>query len=322
MKKVNLALSVIALCALFSLPALASWPTPASLLVFPIYDSQPGMATLITVTNTNADQVSGAVYVEFVYIDGQTCAEFNRTERLSPNDTITLLASAHNAESNLGYLYVFAKTEVNGEPMDFDYLIGNEMVVNGFEGHEGALNPFGFQGLTGYRVATDLDQDGILDLDGQEYEMAPDEILIPRFLGQSIVVQSYLAMVNLTGGAKFLTTLDFLVYNDHEQQFSAEYTFYCWARPYLTDISGVFTEYFLDWSTDDLDEIIGIPSVEAGWMRINGGITSSTTTSINDPAFLAALVETIAAFGGADLPFAIGSQDNGDLLPRSVNGDS
>jgi len=43
---------------------------------------------------------------------------------------------------------------------------------------------------------------------------------------------------------------------------------------------------------------------------------------IQDPAFYAVLVERIGTYGAADLPFELCSQNNGDLLPRSLLGDN
>ncbi|MBI1850123.1 MAG: hypothetical protein HYR85_07240, partial [Planctomycetes bacterium] len=51
---------------------------PASLLVFPYYNSAPGAGTIISVTNTNDDRTycpdddfrAGDVVLHYVYIDG------------------------------------------------------------------------------------------------------------------------------------------------------------------------------------------------------------------------------------------------------------
>ena len=69
---------------------------PGSLLLFPYFDNSRGQSSFVTVTNTNSDfnqngqLFAGTVDVEFVYIDGESCLEFNRTRRLTPNDTITV----------------------------------------------------------------------------------------------------------------------------------------------------------------------------------------------------------------------------------------
>ncbi|MEW6742914.1 MAG: hypothetical protein AB1486_09155 [Planctomycetota bacterium] len=330
MRKVALvSLAVAAVFALWSTSALADGRNPGSLLVFPIYDSQSGVATVITVTNTNSDfsfdestgLAKGTVDVEWIYIDGKTCQEFNRTERLTPNDTLSVVAGAHNAQSNLGYLYVFAKHTQTGQPITFNWLIGNEISVNGIETFEYGVNPFVYKGVTAEGTNTDLDGDGILDLDGTEYETSPAELLFPHFFGQSVLFESFLVMINLTGGTKFLASVDFLIYNDNEYQFSAEYEFFCWAVVPLLNISGAFGEAFLDTTDNDKDELVGLPAIETGWFRLDGGVASSSAVTLDDPTILGFLAETVLAFAEADLPFETGKQDNGDLLPRSVHGD-
>jgi len=298
--------------------------------VFPTFNSISGAATIITVTNVNADRSfdpatrlqSGTIDVEFIYIDGETCQEFNRVERLTPNDTFSTIASSHNPNQAMGYLYAFAKDPITGEPVTFDWLIGHQQVIDGLLTIEYGTNVFTFNGIPDEGEATDLDGDGILDLDGIEYEMAPDQIVIPRFFGQGTGLESYLILINLTGGTRFSTTLDFLVHNDNEYIYSAEYEFDCWEMTSLVEISGVFRNDFLQFTDNDPNEILGLEMLESGWIRLDGGITNSGSTAFEDPAFLAFLFEFIGPFGGADLPFELGTQDNGDLLPRSVGGDS
>ena len=75
---------------------------PGSLLLYPSFDSSPGTSTILTVTNTNGDVVNGTVKVEFVYIDGESCLEFNRTQTLTANDTLTVLAAVDNPDAAAG----------------------------------------------------------------------------------------------------------------------------------------------------------------------------------------------------------------------------
>jgi hypothetical protein len=262
------------------------------------------------------------VYVEYRYIDAYNCTEFNRTEKLTPNDTLTVVVTAHNAQQALGYVYAFAKNAHNGDPIDFDWLIGHEIIVDGIDTFEYGFNPWVFQGVPGEGNVTDVDADGILDLDGNEYEMVADKLLFPRFFGQGDIFESNLILINLTGGTKFLATVDMLIYNDNEQTFSAEYSFMCWARVPLADISGAFLEQFLDTTENDPDELYGMDAIEIGWFRVDGAVASSSAVTLDDPAILGALTEQVGPFGAGDLPFEWGTQDNGDLLPRSVQGDS
>ncbi|MFO0983182.1 MAG: hypothetical protein U1E76_15865 [Planctomycetota bacterium] len=312
--------------------AFAGARNPGSLLVFPIFDSQTGDATVITVTNTNSDfsfdpstnLAKGTVDIEYRYIDGITCREFNRTERLTPTDTLSVIARAHNPEQKIGYVYVYAKHTQSRVPITFNWLIGHELVIDGIYVFDYGVNPWVFNGVPAEGSPTDLDGDNIRDLNGAEYEMAPAELLFPRFFGQSNFNGGFvsdLVLINLTGGASFLATVDFLIYNDNEFQFSAEKSFQCWCKLPLLSISGSFSNDFLASSNDDPDELVGLPAIELGWFRVNGGVASSSVVTLDDPAVLGVLVETIGPFGSASLPYETGTQNNGDLLPRNVQGD-
>lgn len=318
--------------------AFASGRNPGSLLLYPEFDNRQGELTLLTVTNTNDDftplagnpnLAKGSVYAHFLYIGrvgnqsglNLLCEEFDRTELLTPNDTITLITSAHNPQQEQGFVYVKAEN-VQREAVVHNWLIGNVMTISGLNSFEFSVNPFVYQGI-GDGAITDLDGDGNCDLDGVEYSESPDQILVPRFLGQGGPYTSELILIGLTGGSKFLTTVDFLIYNDNEEVFSSEYTFLCWDRVPLLNISLLFNNTFLANNTnDDPAEVVGAVNIESGWFSVDGALADSTAASFSDPAVLAVLIEKVADKGAADLPFEMGLQNNGDLFPRSIFGDS
>ena len=60
------------------------------------------------------DDFAASVRVEWIFIDGDTCVEFNRTEALTANDTFTVLASAFNPNQARGFVYVVARLGVTG----------------------------------------------------------------------------------------------------------------------------------------------------------------------------------------------------------------
>jgi hypothetical protein len=126
-------------------------------------------------------------------------------------------------------------------------------------------------------------------------------------------------MINLTGGSKFTATVDLLIWNDNEEVFSSQYSFDCWEKKELSEISGAFNQDFLLSTNHTVSESFG--GIETGLFWINGLIASSTATSINNPAVLAVLIETVNGGSGAVLPYGKGTQDNGDLVPHSVLGD-
>ena len=307
--------------------------TPGSLLLFPEFDNRAGQVTLVTVTNTNCAEVDGGVDVEFVYIGrfdrhGQdlACLETNRTRRLTPCDTITLWTNADNPNHSQGYLYVFAKDAATGRAIVFNHLVGEELFMSSYDLLDDAVSALAFRGIGEERSDTDDDDDGIRDLDGVEYDEAPGEILIPRFLGQDGShrrgpYSSRLILIALSGGTAFTTDVDFLIYNDNEEVFSAQYTFYCWEDPRLSQINNVFTQEFLENTTDATNEILGNPARESGWFRVDGHLALSAQVEIVDPAVYAVLIERIAPYSVIDLPWELCTQANGDLLPMSLFGD-
>jgi hypothetical protein len=317
---------------------------PGSLLLFPRYDNRPNNLTLITVTNTNCDFTeaglnlfAGTVDVEFVYIgrygpngSDLPCLETNTTRRLTPCDTLSVVTRFDNPNFERGFLYVFAKSPTTGQAIVWNHLIGQALYIGGgaldAEPTRDALNARVFLGIGRQGSPTDHDGDGIRDLDGVEYSPAPDEILIPRFLGQDsdqgknvgAQFRSRLVLVGLSGGSQFTTVVYILGYNDNEVPFSTQYEFRCWDDPLLEEIDGGFTESFLD-STDNAPlEIIGADAKEAGWIRIDGQVAFSTQDVIPDPAIYAVLFERVGAYVVCDLPWELCSQTNGDLFPNGI----
>ena len=296
---------------------------PGSLLIYPEVDNRPGSVTIITVTNVRSG--GDDIRVHFNYIDESDCSKDDALARLTPRDTFSAISFAHAPSHQRGYCYAYALGPTGG-PIDADYLIGSALVLDGVNRAEYSMNAMVFEAQTGDGNPTDLDADGIRDLDGLEYSQAPDKIAIPRFLGQDeenpqASIRAELIMIGLTGGKRFTTAVDFLIYNDNEEAFSSEHSFDCWTRVPLLDISGAFGRNFLLFTDNDEDEVVGMPGWESGWIELDGAIAWSTAASFNDPAILAVLVE-VDRLSSANLPFTIGSQDNGDLLPGSIFGDN
>ena len=196
--------------------AVAGGRNPGSLLLYPEFNNRMGDVSVLTITNVDA---ANSVDVEFVYIgryagsEGSTvnCAEFNREETLTPNDTLTLLTNYHNPQMEQGFVYAFAREGV-ANPVLHNALIGNVMTIQGFSSVEYSINAVSYAGID----PTD-NGNGLRDLDGVEYEGSPAEIQVPRFFGQGNYFMSELVLIGLSGGAKFSTTVDFLIYNDNEQ---------------------------------------------------------------------------------------------------------
>ena len=307
---------------------------PGSLAIFTEFDNRSSNQTMITLTNTNCDQLNGSVYVHMNYVNEENCLKSDFTIFLSPCDTWTAITSAHNPNFQRGYIFAYAMN-AQGQAISFNHLIANQIVLDGISSLDYGLNAVMFKAVPkGDGTLVDIDGDGNPDLDGVEYEEAPDRILIPRFLGQDEPLlgphQSELVLINLSGGASFTTTVDLLIFNDNEEAFSAQKSFYCWDRFRLSEVSGSFLESFLDGTNQDPNEILGNEEREAGWFWINGRVANSTVEAINDPAIYAVLIETSFPNSVADLPWEECIQDNGDLCvfgpfgdgPNAVIGDN
>ena len=300
---------------------------PGSLLLFPEYDNRGlGFKTWFTITNTNRSSNTGAVKVEFVFREETNCLEDNLTIDLTAADTLSAITCDFVPSTTRGYFYAFAKDNA-GNPISFNHLTGQVFGIDAFATCEWSVNAVSFKSPQEQGAFTNLDMDTVRDLDGMEYVEAPDEILIPRFIANDPFDDggflSYLILINLSGGRQFTTTLDFAFFNDNEEPFSREYTFTCWAKPTLEEISSQFLQQNLVLTMQDPEEPFGDRTRETGWIRIDGQIAQSTVESIVDPAFYAVLIEhdRMSTAAAADLPWEYCVQDNGDLLPFSILGD-
>ncbi|MFN0007306.1 MAG: hypothetical protein ACKVXR_05310 [Planctomycetota bacterium] len=323
----------------FSPSALADGREPGSLLIFPEFDNRTANVTMFTVTNTNTDFVhnpatnlpNGTVKVHFIYVgrvdaSGATipCLENNFETTLTPGDTFTFLTRTHNPNQSQGFMFAYAKHPTTNVPITFDYLIGNALFLNGTVAIDYSTNPVSLEGRTGAGNPTDVDSDGNRDLNGQEYEAMPDQIMIPRFLASTGVLRSELVMLGLSGGALFDTTFDFSIYNDSEEKFSAQRVVRCWERTPLDVISNQFTQTFLGGVlSQNPNEPLGASGRESGWILIDSTLASSGPETILNPAIYAVLVERVSrGAGAADLPFEYGYTNYGSLWPNGPNGDN
>jgi hypothetical protein len=303
-----------AVAALGSVASANTLDRTGSLLLFPFFDNTRSAVQAFTVTNTSAD---ASVRIEYVYINETNCLEFNRTRTLTPNDTITTLSNLDNPNMARGYLYVFAKNAA-GQAITFNNLAGATVVATANAGlYEAA--PIVFQGLTASNASTDTDNDGLRDLNGTEYSRTPDELIVPRFFGAASNALSgipnstpTISLINLSGGASFTAIVDFLVYNDNEEVFSAQTSFSCYKRVPLASINAVFTSNFLASTNDDDSE--SVEGLEMGWYRLDGRIAFSSTSTYTDPAIIAAHLDILDGSSVGVLPYGIGEQSNGDLV--------
>ncbi|MEQ8768635.1 MAG: hypothetical protein RL885_32310 [Planctomycetota bacterium] len=300
------AAALLVACAPF---ASASGHKPGSVLIYPVYDSDPGSGTLISITNTKDDpsfnqntNLNGVVDVHFVYIDGDYWSEFNRYERLTPNDTFSTLASAHNPNSEKGFLYCIAIDPNTHEPMSFNHLIGDEIVADGSGNWLVGFDAIAFKSLAAEGQPGDIDGDERIDLDGVEYEAIADEMYISSFVGDTGNIVPSLVLVSLVPSSDFRTRIDFEVFNDNEQQFSATYNFRCWAWVELKDIDSIFTSSAL--LGTNVDPRANGLSPATGWARLDGDDAVDVVGNepkLDDPPFVGAVLKAYDYFSAGHL---------------------
>jgi hypothetical protein len=311
--------------------ALADGREPASLLIYPIHRSGPSLFTVISVTNTNVQPATpfsfgGSTLVHVQYLntihnpaDTQLplgCYVNDRTEFLTPADNLAVLTSCHNAPTAEGYVVIAAQdpAKFNVE-WDFDYLIGCEFVVNAFGGAY-SLNALPFKGKE-----IENNVGSIYDFDDREYEAIP-KYHYSEFLA---VAGSSLTLINLTGGADFVATVRFDIWNDNEQPLSATKTFRCWMEEALSDINPVFSDFYLRNNTPNDPEELDIncdnrDDFEMGWFKLVPIAAFSTANTISNPAILGAITEgpTATIDGGRLLWESDEEVENGKFLQVGV----
>jgi len=284
--------------------ATAAGRNPASVLIFPEYLSSVGSGTILSVTNTKDDpsfnpntNLNGVVDVHFIYVDGEYWTEFNRYERLTPMDTFTVRANVHNPNSEEGFLYCIAESPSTREPVSHNWLIGDEIVADGSGNWLFGIDAIGFKCLAAAGDAGDANGNGLVDLDGIEYEAVADQMMISSFQAQAGMLTSSLILVSLVPSSDYETRLDLSVYNNNEVEFSAAYRMRCWAWVDLTEIDSVFLDTFL--KTTSFDSRVNGLTYTSGWARIDGDRAIDVTgnePAISDPPFVGVFVQSLDGF--------------------------
>jgi len=253
---------------------------PASLLVYPLFDSQPATATIINVTNTNTDRSVcadndnlrvGDVRLHYVYYGAQAAdlpagapwLEFDRFEKLTPGDTLTVLANRHNPEGEIGFLTVKSLTPDTDEAIDFDYLIGSAYIANSNLDIIWCYLPYSFQAEGNGSESTCghelVDGPGSI-FDGASYSAFPDVLFIDSFFEERNRFENQLTLMS-TSGQDYINEVDFLIWNNKEDRFSRTFKFVCWTQVSLSRVSAVVRNL-----NGDPNEF----AAQTGWARING----------------------------------------------------
>jgi len=297
---------------------------PGSLLIYPLWMNQAGKGSLISVTNTNGDRRvlannfrRGDVNVHYFYIEQRNWRVFDRVERLTPNDIFTVITADHNPEQGEGFLYVVAEDPETELAIEFDYLIGKEVVVDMVGNVCYATVAYSIQANrpTPYSI-TDVNGNGRAEFNNTEYVRFPDVLFVDSFMEQvpSGIIDELVLLTTL--GQDFRVDLDWLIYNNREDVFSRTFSFVCWTKVRLDQISAVTMFPNLNGQN---------PGGEArtGWARVDGRVATNIYTGelVDDPPFIGAHISTINAppailFQGMRLLHQDGYQDGRSLPIR------
>ena len=263
-----------------------------SFLIFPYFDSGYGELSLLTVTNTLSGP-AGTVKLLYVYIDGDDWNEFNRTETLTPADTLCVIAANHNPAFARGWLWVQALDPDTDRPIDFDYLMGDLLHVGGNFTRSFSTEALTFRGLSdeggaplgrslrGHAFA-DQNGNGAADFDGLEYERWPDVLALSSFVEQRNGVEDWLVLLAPLPGS-FRVDVRLLIYSNDERPYSAQLSFRCWRRLRLLDLNAITAR--LNGTAAELP---------TGWVRLEGdsAVNDYTGTRLSRAPILGMVVRT------------------------------
>jgi hypothetical protein len=300
---------------------------PGSLLLFPKFQTDAKNLSVITITNTGPEDI--IIRIVWVVFDDEYyhCVPFDTWVELTRMDTFTFMDDALFFENARGFSYAYVVDDYFSEAeQDYDYLIGQEIVWSNSGDSPDYVVNWGANAVA--FEALDVNGDGLLELDGEEYTLAPSKLFFPRFFGQPSdnypdhPFRSFLVFVNLTGGKFFGVTTKMMVFNDNEIPYSVTKQFPCWYWTKLKYVSGVFENEYLMGTDHDEDEPVGFADyTETGWFHMYGLQAYYDTVTISNPSIYAVLIETVGGeFGAADLPWQVEDPDfdKGSLYPITI----
>lgn len=279
------ATAFLALLAM-STTAAAEVQEAGSVLVFPVQNDVEARLTIISVTNTDTTPATpasfgGSTLVHYEYLTATrnpdapflptNCVVNNRFEMLTPADTLSVNVECHNPAlpDQGGYLVATAVAPTGGD-WSHNHLTGSLMVLYP-SGAAYSMNAISLGAIPDAGELTDLNGNGLLDFDDQEYESLPDFLFADSFIA---VANQNLTLLSLTGRSTDIHTVGLTIWNDNEFPLSATIKFRCWFNEPLARISGVFTENFLENATpNDPEELDfrcnGVGILETGWFRVD-----------------------------------------------------
>ncbi|MBL8186728.1 MAG: hypothetical protein JNK38_01900 [Acidobacteria bacterium] len=246
----------------------ASDQKAGSILFYNIYTSGPTSGntenTRINITNTNSS-VRGDAFVHLYFVSAG-CAIADSYICLTPNQTASFLTSDIDPGVK-GYIVAVAVDGVNGCPISFNYLIGDEYVKMA-TGHATNLGAVAFAASPGVRdeggpIGCDSNSvTATLNFDGNNYNRVPAVLALDN-IGSRADGNDTMVIINRVGGnlgigASSLGTLFGLFYDDAENVLSFSVTGGC---QLMSSISNNFPRITPRFETF-------VPAGRTGWVKI------------------------------------------------------
>ena len=233
-----------------------------SVLVYNFYSSSASNPNLentrLNLTNANPTQ---PVSIHLFFVDGSNCGVADFSLCLTPNQTLSFLASDLDPGVS-GYLVVVAVAPLTGCPVSFNYLIGDEFIKLA-AGQAANLGAEAFAALAGGLPFCDANSvTATLNFDGVSYNqmarvLAVSSLSSPSDGNATLLVINRVSG-NFTTGASQLGTLFGVLYDDLEQGSSFNLSGGCQLR-------GVLSNSFPR-TTPRFGEVI--PSGRSGWLKL------------------------------------------------------
>jgi hypothetical protein len=233
---------------------------PSALVIWPLIVVEGNGAT----TDTRVELVNlSSRYIQLgcIYVPAETCSGFDFRVQLTPNQPISWLASRGTFNgltavppfSSSGELKCFV--EPDEESVVAHNAIQGRAAVFGVDGQTVGYSAVGFLRLTDGPLTNEI------DLDGVTYTQCPDEQhfiflasdgsvpIIPTAESELVIAPCSEDLENLVTPS---TVIQFRIYNEFEEQYSASTSVFCSARRLLRQLGNVFTRSVLGSDTGHL----------------------------------------------------------------------
>jgi hypothetical protein len=254
-----------------------------SVLIYNLYTSSTDsnrQNTRISITNIEPARTA---FVHMFFVDGATCSVADSFLCLTPNQTVSFLASDLDPGTT-GYIVAVA-VDRQGCPVDFNYLIGDEYVKFA-SGHAANLGAEAITAIAGGLPFCNTDSiQAVLAFDGVSYSVLPHVLALDN-IGSRVDGNETLLILNRIGGnlatgAATLTSIFGLLFDDAENALSFSFA------PGTCQFRSVLSNSFPR-TAPRFDSVI--PAGRTGWMKlwVAGGTAAMTGAAINFNANAAA----------------------------------